>query len=177
MRARLCTPAQGALSQLESPGEGPCSLVDHLKSDSIPDSRQQLPCGLYLSSHNPSQFINKMLFLDCQVPVTSTRQAVISVACESSLIMEILLPDSCFCQLYRVCGCTQRELPGTMAKEMIYSPGAEPWWRSPGRDALKVRTRWYCSPLLPLRGFPTSLTQPGADSAFSFLSPHFHAFS
>lgn len=64
-----------------------------------------------------------MLFLDCQVPVTSTRRAVISVACESSLIMEILLPVSYFYQLYstRVCGCTQRELPGTVAKEMISS--------------------------------------------------------
>lgn len=93
------------------------------KESSIPESRQQLLCGLYLSSCNSSEFINKMLFLDCQVPVTSTRQAVISVACESSLIMEILLPDSYFCQLYstRTCGCTQRELPDTMAREMISS--------------------------------------------------------
>lgn len=114
----LCTPAQGALSQLESPGEGSCSLMYPLRSHSIPENRQ-IPRGLHLSSRNSSQFINKMLFLDCQVPMTSTRQAVVSVACESSLIMEILLLFvSCTAP---GCGCTQRELPGTMAKEIISS--------------------------------------------------------
>lgn len=108
-------PARVALSQLASPVEGSCSTVYCLKSHSALQSRQQLPCGLYLSNCNSSQFINKMFFLDCQVPVTSTRQAVISMACESSRIMAVLPADSYFCQLYstRVCGCTQRELPGT----------------------------------------------------------------
>lgn len=93
------------------------------KSHSALQSRQQLLCGLYLGNCNSSQFINKMFFFDCQVPVTSTRQAVTSVTCESSLIMAILLADSYFCQLYgtRVHGCTQSELPGTMAREMASS--------------------------------------------------------
>lgn len=116
-------PAQVALSQLVSPVEGSCSLMYHLKSHFALQSRQQLPCGLYISNCNLSQFIKKMFFLDCQVPVTSTRQAVISMASESLLIMAILPADSYFCQLYstRICGCTQRELPGTTAREMASS--------------------------------------------------------
>ena len=116
-------PVRVALSQLASPVERSCSHTYHLQSHSALQSRQQLLCGLYLSNRNLSQFINKMFSLDCQVPVTSTRQAVISMACESPLIMVILPADSYFCQLYstRVCGCTQRELPGTMVRGMASS--------------------------------------------------------
>ncbi|XP_076203774.1 uncharacterized protein LOC143164735 [Aptenodytes patagonicus] len=45
------------------------------------------------------------------------------MACESLLIMVILPADSYSCQLYstRICGCTQRELPGTTVREMASS--------------------------------------------------------
>ena len=148
----------------------------HLKNHFALQSRQQLPCGLYLSNCNSSHFINKMFFLDCQVPLTSTRQAVISTVCASSLIMAILPADSYFCQLYstRVCGCTQRKLPGEGNGLFLLE-------HSPDGDhlggMLLWTEGWYSSPSLSLEGIPTSLTQPGEGLASPFPSLQVHAFS